>query len=90
MTYGVYERAWPLFRSDNLSLGKQVSLLGTGTERRLLACRLKSMTLQNALEGLRRRALAGATTTGRHGTGASLRGGHCRCSRVSGRSRHFV
>ena len=64
-------------------------LLGTGTESRLLARRLEAVGLENALEGLGRGSLAGATAA-TSGTGASLRGRHGRDSGVSGRRRHFV
>ena len=66
-----------------------MGLLGTGTERGLLARRLESVGLEDALEGLGRGSLAGAAATS-SGTGASLRGRHGRDSGVSGRRRHFV
>ena len=66
-----------------------MGLLCTGTERGLLARRLEAVGLEDALEGLGGRALAGATTT-TGGTGASLRGRHGRDTGVSGRRRHFV
>ena len=61
-----------------------MGLLGTGTESRLLARRLEAVRLEDALEGLRRRAAAGLATAANR-----------RCNRVSsrgGRSRigHFV
>jgi len=61
-----------------------VGLLGTGTERGLLARRLESVGLEDALEGLGRGSLAGAAATSR-----LSHGGHVR---VSSRSclRHFV
>ena len=58
-----------------------MGLLGTGTERGLLARGLEAMGLEDALEGLGRRALAGAATTGRHGGGNRV---------SSGCSLHFV
>jgi hypothetical protein len=66
-----------------------VGLLGTGTERGLLARRLESVGLEDALECLGRRALTGVTAA-TSGTGASLRGRHGRGSGVSGRRMHFV
>ena len=60
-----------------------MSLLGTGTERGLLARRLESVGLKDALEGLGGGTLAGAATTGRHGGGNRVSGG---CSVF----RHFV
>ena len=42
-------------------------LLGTGTERGLLARRLEAVGLENTLKGLGGRALAGTTATGGHG-----------------------
>ena len=59
-----------------------MGLLGTGTERGLLAGRLEAVRLQDALEGLGGRALAGAATAGRHGGGNRVSGG--------GSLRHFV
>jgi hypothetical protein len=44
-----------------------VRLLGTGTERGLLARRLEAVGLENTLKGLGGRALAGTTATGGHG-----------------------
>jgi hypothetical protein len=70
--------------SRDLSLGEQVSLLGAGTERGLLARRLESVGLEDALEGLGRRTLAGAAATGRH----SHRGGGGVSSRRG--SVHFI
>lgn len=66
-----------------------MSLLGTGTERCLLASRLESVTLEDTLEGLGGRALAGAATA-TNGTRASSGGGHGRDSGVSSGCRHFV
>ena len=59
-------------------------LLCTSTERGLLARRLEAVGLEDALEGLGRRTLAGATATGRHSHGGG--------NRVSSRGvfRHFV
>ena len=59
-------------------------LLGAGTESRLLTRRLEAVRLEDALEGLRRRAAAGLATAA-----------DCRCNSVSSRgdrSRigHFV
>jgi hypothetical protein len=67
-----------------LRLGEQAGLLSTGTERGLLARRLETVGLEDALEGLGRRTLAGATATGRH----SHRGGGGVSS--GGGSVHFV
>jgi len=85
LAYDGRSYALPLFNAKNLSLREEVGLLGTGTERRLLARRLEAVGLEDALEGLGRGSLAGAATTG-----ASSRGGHYRGSGVSGRCRHFV
>ena len=49
-------------------------LLRAGTERGLLARRLEAVGLEDALEGLGRRALAGATATSSHTRRASSRG----------------
>ena len=65
-----------------------MSLLGTGTERCLPARRLEAVGLEDTLEGLGGRALAGAAAT--NGTRASSGGGHGRDSGVSGGCRHFV
>jgi hypothetical protein len=46
-----------------LRLGEEVSLLGAGTERRLAAAGLEAVRLEDALEGLGGRALAGAAAT---------------------------
>lgn len=64
-----------------LRLGEEVSLLGASTERRLAAARLEAVRLEDALEGLGGRALAGAAATTGH---ASTNGG-----RGHG-GRHFV
>ena len=64
-------------------------LLRAGAEGRLLAARLESVRLQNALERLGRRTLARAAATTHHGTGTSLRSRHGSNVRVSSRS-HFV
>lgn len=56
-----------------------MSLLGTGTERRLAAAGLEAVRLEDALEGLGGRALAGAAaTTGHASTNGGRRegGGH--------------
>jgi len=66
-----------------------VGLLRASAEGGLLAGRLEAVRLQDTLEGLGRRALAGATATGGHCTRASLGGGHCRRRRVASRS-HFI
>lgn len=58
-----------------------MSLLGAGTERRLAAAGLEAVRLEDALEGLGGRALAGAAATTGH---ASTNGG-----RGHG-GRHFV
>lgn len=52
-----------------------MGLLGTGTERGLLAGRLEAVRLEDALEGLGRRTLAGATATGGHSGGNRVSGG---------------
>ena len=52
-----------------------MSLLGAGTERGLLARRLKAVGLEDALEGLGRRTLAGATATGGHSGSRGVSGG---------------
>jgi hypothetical protein len=61
--------------SRDLSLGEEVSLLGAGAERGLLARRLEAVGLEDALEGLGGGALAGATATGGHGRGRGVSGG---------------
>ena len=68
-------------RQRILSLGEEVRLLGTGTERGLLARRLEAVGLQDALEGLGRGTLAGATATSH--------GGHINISSRRG-LRHFI
>jgi hypothetical protein len=59
-----------------------VGPLRAGTERGLLARRLEAVGLENALEGLGRRTLAGATATGGHSGSRGVSGG--------GSSVHFV
>ena len=54
-------------RQRILSLGEEVRLLRASAESRLLARRLESVRLQNALERLGRRTLAGATATSHGG-----------------------
>ena len=73
--------ALPLFKAKNLSLGEEVRLLRAGAESRLLARRLESVRLQNALERLGGRTLAGATATSH--------GGHINISSRR-RFRHFI
>ena len=51
-------------------------LLGTGAERGLLARRLEAVGLEDALEGLGRRPLAGATAAGGLEGGRRKRSGH--------------
>ena len=66
-------------KSSSLSLGEKVRLLRASTERGLLARRLEAVGLEDALKGLGRRTLAGATATGRHshgGGGGVSGGGH--------------
>ena len=61
-----------------------MGLLGTGTERGLLARRLEAVGLEDTLEGLGGRTLAGAAAT------SGLFGSHGRHRGVSGRRRHFI
>ena len=81
LAYDGRSYALPLFNAKNLSLREEVGLLGTGAESRLLARRLESVRLQNALERLGRRTLAGATATSH--------GGHINISSRRGFS-HFI
>jgi len=74
------ECIYALLLAKILRLGEEVSLLGAGTERRLAAARLEAVRLEDALEGLGGRALAGAAaTTGHASNGGRGEGG-----------RHFV
>jgi len=66
-----------------LRLAEDVGLLGTGTERRLLARRLEAVRLEDALQGLRRRATASLATATNRGC-IRVSSGGC-CNRV-----HFV
>lgn len=85
MSFDVYQA---LFTLKTLSLAEQVRLLGTGTERGLLARRLEAVGLEDALEGLG----GGAAATGVAAAGGlfSSHGRHRGASGGGGVSRHFV
>jgi len=76
--HALSECIYALLLAKILRLGEEVSLLGAGTERRLAAARLEAVGLEDALEGLGRRALAGAAATTRHAANGGRRegGGH--------------
>jgi len=57
------ECIYALLLAKILRLGEEVSLLGASTERRLATARLEAVRLEDALEGLGGRALAGAAAT---------------------------
>ena len=59
-----------------LRLGEEVRLLGTGTERRLLAARLQTVRLENALERLGGRTMAASVTATTCGRGRREVTGH--------------
>jgi hypothetical protein len=77
--HALSECIYALLLAKILRLGEEVSLLGTGTEGRLAAAGLEAVRLEDALEGLGGRTLAGAAaTTGHASTNGGRRegGGH--------------